>query len=116
VILEAPLEKAWAALSTLAPARGTVGAYTGTARLEEADDDTHRATLRLHGRGPVGPVTATVTATLEAAGAVTRLHVGVHPPADAETIHALEATLASALTPRTGRLVAASLAANWGRR
>ena len=82
VILDTPLDEAWAALSTLAPARGTVAGYTGTAVLEEADDDTHTATLRLQGTGPNGPVTATVTATLEAGRASgTRLHFATraHP-------------------------------------
>ena len=65
MILETPLDEAWATLSTLAPARGTLAGHTGTATLEEADDDTHTARLRLQGTGPNGPVTATVTATLE---------------------------------------------------
>ena len=65
MILETPLDEAWATLSTLAPARGTLAGHTGTAMLEEADDDTHSARLRLQGTGPNGPVTATVTATLE---------------------------------------------------
>ena len=42
MILETPLDEAWATLSTLAPARGTLAGHTGTAMLEEADDDTHR--------------------------------------------------------------------------
>ena len=74
MILETPLDEAWAALSHLPPARGTVAGYTGTARLEEVDDDTHTAILRLQGTGPNGPVTATITATLEAVG-------DQHPPA-----------------------------------
>ena len=52
MILETPLDEAWATLSTLAPARGTLAGYTGTIVLEEADDDTHTAArLRLQGVG-----------------------------------------------------------------
>ena len=100
MILDTPLEKAWAALSTLAPARGTVAGYTGTAVLEEADDDTHTATLRLQGIGPDGPMVASVTATLEAAGGGTRLHFATraHPrPADAAAIEAVTRVLTAAI-------------------
>jgi carbon monoxide dehydrogenase subunit G len=100
MILDTPLEAAWAALSALAPARGTVAGYTGTAVLEEADDDTHTATLRLQGTGPEGFVTATVTATLEPAGAGTRLHFATraHPrAADAAVIEAVTRVLAAAI-------------------
>ena len=54
MILETPLDQAWAVLANLPPARGTVSGYTGTARLEEADDDTHTAILRLQGTGRTG--------------------------------------------------------------
>jgi hypothetical protein len=101
MILDTPLEAAWAALAALAPARGTVAGYTGTAVLEEADDDTHTATLRLQGTGPEGFVTATVTARLEPAGAGTRLHFATraHPhAADAAVIEAVTRVLAAAIT------------------
>jgi hypothetical protein len=111
MILETPLEAAWAALSSLAPARGTVDGHTGTAVLEEADDDSHTATLRLQGIGPHGPVTATVTAALEPAGAGTRLHLATraypHPP-DAASIERITTLLAAAID-RAPRLVAASV-------
>jgi hypothetical protein len=105
VILATPLDEAWATLSTLAPARGTLAGHTGTAMLEEADDDTHTARLRLQGVGPNGPVTATVTATLEPVGAGTRLHLATrtHPnPPRAEEIEAIARVLAAALTARAG--------------
>jgi carbon monoxide dehydrogenase subunit G len=113
VILERSLAEAWAALSGLPPVRGTVAGYSGTARLEEVDDDTHTAILRLTGTGPNGPVTATITATLEASDHGTRLHFSTraHPQPDAQSIHALTATLAAALT-RPGapqRLISARL-------
>jgi hypothetical protein len=113
VILDRPLAEAWAALSSLPPARGTVAGYSGTARLEEVDDDTHTAILRLSGTGPDGPVTATITATLEAADQRTRLHFSTraHPQPDARSIHVLTATLAAAIT-RPGapqRLISARL-------
>jgi hypothetical protein len=100
VILERRLEEAWSTLSTLPPARGTVAGYSGTARLVEVDDDTHTAILRLTGSGPSGPVTATITATLEAVEHGTRLHFSTkaHPQPDAQSIHVLTATLAAALT------------------
>jgi len=100
LILARPLDDAWAALSRLPPARGTVAGYSGSARLEEADDDTHTAVLRLTGGGPKGPVTATITARLEAVDRRTRLHFSTkaHPQPDAEAIHVLTATLAAALT------------------
>jgi carbon monoxide dehydrogenase subunit G len=111
VILERPLDDTWAALSSLPPARGTVAGYSGTARLEEADDDTHTAVLRLTGTSPQGPVTATITATLEAVDRRTRLHFSTkaHPQPDAQAIHVLTPTLAAALT-RSGapsRLISA---------
>jgi carbon monoxide dehydrogenase subunit G len=101
VILATPLEAAWAALSALPPARGRASVYTGVARLVEADDDTHTATLRLYGTGPFGPVRATVTATLEPVAAGTRLHVSTHatPPADAAMIQAMAERLAEAIAP-----------------
>jgi carbon monoxide dehydrogenase subunit G len=100
VILDRPLDEAWAALSSLPAVRGTVAGYSGTARLEEVDDDTHTAILRLNGRGPEGPVVATITATLEAVGDGTRLHFSTraHPQPDARQIRALTATLAAAIT------------------
>ena len=103
MILDTPLDAAWAALSTLGPVRGTIAGHTGTARLEEVDDDTHTATLRLQGTGPSGPVTATVTATLEPSGDGTRLHLATrahpHPP-DAASIEVVAATLAAAISAR----------------
>jgi hypothetical protein len=100
VILERRLEEAWSTLSTLPPARGTVAGYSGTARLVEVDDDTHTAILRLNGTGPQGPVTAMITATLEAVDHRTRLHFSTkaHPQPDAQSIHVLTATLAAVLT------------------
>ena len=113
MILDTALDDAWAILSTLPPARGTVAGYTGTARLEEADDDTHTAILRLNGRGPTGPVTATITATLEAVANGTRLHFSTkaHTQPDAQSIHVLTATLAAAITKRgaPSRLISARL-------
>jgi hypothetical protein len=94
MILAASLQDAWTALANLAPARGTVAGYTGTARLEAVDDDTHTVWLRLQGAGPAGPVTAMVAARLEAAGAATRLHVDA--PAEHELV---TRTLAAALAP-----------------
>ena len=113
MILDTPLDHAWAALASLPPARGTVSGHYGTARVEEADDDTHTAILRLNGTGPNGPVTATVTATLEAVENGTRLHFSTraHPRLDERSIHVLTATLAAAITapgpPR--RLISARL-------
>jgi len=113
VILEMPLEQAWAVLSRIPPARGTVSGYTGTARLEEADDDTHTAILRLQGTGPHGPTTATITATLEPVGNATRLHFSTraHPRPDAAAIHVLTATLAAAISGQgpPQRLISARL-------
>ena len=118
MILETPLDEAWATLSTLAPARGTLAGHTGTATLEEADDDTHTATLRLQGTGPNGPVTATVTATLEPVPSGTRLHLATRtypdPPhaGDIELIaNTIAAWLARRVEPPTprGRWVPASI-------
>lgn len=113
MILETPLDQAWARLSQLPPARGTVAGYTGVARLEEADDDTHTAILRLNGTGPNGPVTATITATLEAVEHRTRLHFSTkaHPQPTAGAIHVLAATLADALSTQGAprRLISARL-------
>ena len=117
MILETPLDEAWATLSTLAPARGTLAGHTGTATLEEADDDTHTARLRLQGTGPNGPVTATVTATLEPVDTGTRLHLATrtYPPPHADDIQVIANTIAAWLarrveppTPR-GRWVPASI-------
>jgi hypothetical protein len=94
VLLTTGLEDAWAALSTLAAARGTIAGYTGTARLEALDDDTHTAWLRLQGTGPDGPATATVTVTLAPDPAGTRLTV--ETPAEQDLV---TATLAAALAP-----------------
>ena len=50
MILETPLDEAWAdALDAAAGAR-TLAGHTGTAVLEEADDDTHTATPAPAGR------------------------------------------------------------------
>ena len=102
VILDTPLDAAWAALSTLPPARGTVAGYTGTARLEEADDDTHTAILRLNGSGPRRPVDARRSRRRSepVARAAPALHFSTprHPQPDAASIHVLTATLAAALT------------------
>jgi carbon monoxide dehydrogenase subunit G len=100
VILDISPERAWAALSALPPARGTVAGYSGLVRVEELDDDTHTAVLRLAGTGPHGPATATITATLEAVPNGTRLHFSTraHPRPDAQAIHTITATLAAALT------------------
>jgi hypothetical protein len=87
MILDTPLERAWAVLGRLEPARGTIAGHTGTARLESADDDTHTAVLRVHGSGR----TITVTATLSAAGDGTRLELEPDAP------HVFAATLAAAL-------------------
>jgi hypothetical protein len=69
VILEVPIvvsvEDAWRVLSALPPARGSAAGYDGTAVLEDADDDTLTATLRLQG--------AAGTATVAARAAVTVL-------------------------------------------
>jgi hypothetical protein len=88
VILATPLDQAWAALSHLKSARGTIAGHTGTARLEVADDDTHTAVFRLHGSGR----TVTATATLTRSEAGTRLDVTPELP------HAFTATLAAALS------------------
>jgi hypothetical protein len=122
VILDIPLDEAWATLSALAPARGTLAGHTGTAVLEEADDDTHTARLRLQGVGPNGPVTATVTVRLEPVAGGTRMHLATraHPqPPRAEAIEAIARLLASVARsrsapgasawPRRGRWVASSL-------
>jgi hypothetical protein len=118
MILETPLDEAWATLSTLAPARGTLAGHTGTAVLEEADDDTHTARLRLQGVGPNGPVTAMVTATLEPVAAGTRLHLatrGFPDPPHAEDIELIANTIAAWLARRVepprqrGRWIPASL-------
>jgi hypothetical protein len=117
VILETTLDEAWATLSTLAPARGTLAGHTGTAVLEEADDDTHTARLRLQGVGPNGPVTATVTATLEPVTAGTRLHLATRAfpdPPHADDIQLIANTIAAWLARRVeppvprGRWVPAS--------
>lgn len=117
MILETPLDEAWAKLSALAPARGTLAGHTGTAVLEEADDDTHTARLRLQGVGPNGPVTATVMATLEAVESGTRLHLATRTypdPPHADEISLLASTIAAWLARRVeppgprGRWVPAS--------
>ena len=86
--LDTPLDQAWAALSHLQPARGTIAGHSGIARLESADDDTHTAVFRLQGSGQ----TLTATVTLTAFGNKTRLDVTPALP------HAFKATLAAALT------------------
>jgi hypothetical protein len=91
VIIDAPLDQAWSTLSHLKPARGTIAGFTGTARLEVADDDTHTATWRLHGVGPDGTRTAIVVTRLEATDDGTDLSV------DPELPRAFIATLAAAL-------------------
>jgi hypothetical protein len=118
VILETALDEAWATLSALAPARGTLAGHTGIAVLEEADDDTHTARLRLQGVGPNGPVTATVTATLEPVAAGTRLHLATRAypdPPHAGEIELIANTIAAWLARRVeppaprGRWIPASL-------
>ena len=118
MILETPLDAAWATLSTLAPARGTLAGHTGTAVLEEADDDSHTARLRLQGVGPNGPVTATVTATLEPVPAGTRLHLATRAypdPPHAGDVELIANTIAAWIARRVeppvprGRWVPASL-------
>ena len=95
MILDASLQEAWTTLSHLPPARGTVAGYTGSARLVEADDDTHTAILHLHGHGPHGPQTATVTARLEPFGEKARLEFAIEPQPG--NVQAFKATLAAAL-------------------
>jgi hypothetical protein len=91
VIIDAPLDQAWSTLSHLRPVRGTIAGYTGTARLEVADDDTHTATWRLHGSGPEGTRTAIVVTRLETTESGTELSV------DPQLPRAFIATLAVAL-------------------
>ena len=101
VILETPLDEAWAALSTLAAGARRRSPATPAPRLEEADDDTHTAMLRLQGTGPNGPVTATVTATLERVDDRTRLHLATRTPTRSPTPRrsaSSTATLAAAST------------------
>ena len=77
MILALPLDAVWARLATLAC-------------LEEADDDTHRASFRLRGR--------TVGATFSAAGELTQVEVE-------------DPEVAALLTGLVPRLVAASVRA-----
>jgi hypothetical protein len=58
------IDDAWRALTALAPARGELAGYTGTAVLEEADDDVHVAVFRLQGSAETAAATATLTTAL----------------------------------------------------
>jgi hypothetical protein len=87
VIVDAPLHEAWSTLSRLHTVRGPAG----VARLEEADDDTHRAAWRYDG--------TTVTATLEADGERTRLRATDLEDALAAAIRPVRFVAASAWRP-----------------
>jgi hypothetical protein len=63
----APLDAVWARVLARPALRGSLAGHTGTAVLEEADDDAHVARFRLQGER----ATATVTAALRPAGEAT---------------------------------------------
>jgi hypothetical protein len=64
----AGIDDVWRALLAHPSRRGTLAGYTGTAVLEEADDDARVARFRLQGARDGLPATARVTAALTAAG------------------------------------------------
>jgi hypothetical protein len=81
VRLPLPIGDAWRALTALPPARGELAGYTGTAVLEEADEDVHVAVFRLQGTAGTAAATATLTAALAPASDGTSLafELDLHP-------------------------------------
>jgi hypothetical protein len=84
--LPMPIDDAWRALVALPPTRGELAGYTGTAVLEEADDDVHVAVFRLQGSAGTAMATATLTAGLAPASDGTSLafELDLHPGPGAE--------------------------------
>jgi hypothetical protein len=102
----AGIDEAWRRVLAAGTLRGSLAGYTGTAILEEADDDEHVARFRLQGmRGP-SPATATITATLAAAGEGTEVALSADVFGGVErgellaaVAEAVEAAAEAALTP-----------------
>jgi hypothetical protein len=69
----APVDDVWRRVLAAAPLRGALAGYTGTAVLEEADDDERVARFRLQGMSAGAPAAARVTAALSPAGAGTEI-------------------------------------------
>ena len=74
-VVAAPIERTWATLLTAPPDgwRGTIGDYTGTARLEDIDDDERVASFRAVTSD--GAAAATLTSRLAPADGGTRVLV-----------------------------------------
>jgi hypothetical protein len=91
------IDDAWRALTALPPARGELAGYTGTAVLEEADDDVHVAVFRLQGSAETAAATATLTTALAPAsdGVSLGLELDLRPgPGSALTREGVLAALA----------------------
>jgi hypothetical protein len=69
----APVDDVWRRVLAAAPRRGTLAGCTGTAVLEEVDDDERVARFRLQGMSGGAPAAARVTAALSPAGAGTEI-------------------------------------------
>jgi hypothetical protein len=80
------IDDAWRALVALRPARGELAGYSGTAVLEEADDDVHVAVFRLQGSAGTATATATLTTALAPAsdGTSVAFELDLHPGPGAE--------------------------------
>jgi hypothetical protein len=78
--LAAPVDEVWRRVLAAPALRGSLAGYTGTAILEEADEDEHVARFRLQGIRGASPATATITAALSPAGDATEvdLRAAVH--------------------------------------
>jgi hypothetical protein len=71
--IAAPVEEVWRRVLAATGLRGSLAGYTGTAVLEEADEDEHVARFRLQGTRDASPATATLTAALSPAGEETEV-------------------------------------------
>jgi hypothetical protein len=79
----AGIDETWRRLLATGTQRGWLAGYTGTAILEEADDDERVARFRLQGARDGEPATATVTAALAPAGEGTEVEIAVEAFGDA---------------------------------
>ncbi len=101
----AGVDDVWRTLLAHPSLRGALAGYTGTAVLEEVDDDERVARFRLQGVRGASPATATVTAALSPAGAGTEVALAAEVFGDVAA-GALLAAVAGAAAPAMAAPVA----------
>jgi hypothetical protein len=95
--IAAPIDDVWRSLLGATMLRGSLAGYTGTAVLEEADEDEHVARLRLQGTRDGSPATATLTAALSPAGDATEVDLRAEVFGGATTDEVLAAAAEAAM-------------------